>query len=338
MSHVFIIAEAGVNHNGDIKLAREMIDVAAKTGVDAIKFQTFKAENLVRADAIKAEYQKKSTDEAESQLDMLRKLELSFEDFQNLKNYCSEKKIVFLSSPFDIESAQFLRSIKMDIFKLPSGEITNVPLLRYVGSLNKKVIISTGMASLGEIEFALHNILDAGTEKANVSILHCNTEYPTPFADVNLKAMCTIKEAFRVDVGYSDHTDGIEVPIAAVALGAKIIEKHFTLNRQMPGPDHLASLEPDEIKRMVESIRNIEAALGDGRKIPSRSETKNKLIVRKSITAARLISKGERLTSENLTTKRPADGISPIFWDQLLERKARRAINPNERIQWQDLE
>jgi len=338
MNHVFIIGEAGVNHNGDPILARKLIDAAIEAGADAIKFQTFKAENLVRVNAQKAEYQKNTTDPKESQLDMLRRLQLSFGDFENLKLYCDEKGIQFLSSPFDIESANFLHDLGIKMYKIPSGEITNVPLLRFIGSFHEKVILSTGMSTLGEIEYALEIIIGAGTKRNNIALLHCNTEYPTPYADVNLQAMCTIRQAFQLETGYSDHTDGLEVPIAAVALGAGIIEKHFTLSRQMVGPDHKASLEPSEFKNMVDSIRNIELALGSYIKAPSHSEINNQVLVRKSIVAKRMIAPGEVFTEENIATKRPADGLSPIFWDQIIGRKARRLIEPDEKIQWQDIE
>jgi len=281
MNKVFVIAEAGVNHNGDINLAKKLIDKAVEAGVNAIKFQTFKAENLVSKNAKKAKYQVENTGSNESQYEMLKKLELSFKDFEELKKYCDEKGIMFLSTPFDEESIEFLDKLGLEIFKIPSGEITNLPYLRKIGSLKKRVILSTGMADLGEIEDALDVLIKSGTRKEEITILHANTEYPTPFEDVNLKAMQTIACAFKIDVGYSDHTLGIEVPIAAVAMGAKVIEKHFTLDKTLPGPDHKASLEPDELKAMVKAIRNIEVALGYGIKRPSKSEAKNKVVARK---------------------------------------------------------
>ncbi len=315
---VFIIAEAGVNHNGDINLAKKLIDEAVKAGADAVKFQTFKAENLVSKSAKKADYQVENTGNNESQYEMIKKLELSFDDFIGLKKYCDKKGIMFLSTPFDDESIEFLNNLGLEIFKIPSGEITNLPYLRKIGSLRKKVILSTGMADLGEIEDALDVLINSGTKKENITVLHANTEYPTPFEDVNLKAMQTIACAFDVDVGYSDHTMGIEVPISAVAMGAKVIEKHFTIDRNLEGPDHRASLEPDELKAMVSAIRNIEKALGNGLKKPSKSEKKNIEVARKSIVAKRDIKKGEKFSEENLTVKRPGNGISPMRWDEVV--------------------
>jgi N,N'-diacetyllegionaminate synthase len=268
MSKVFIIAEAGINHNGSIEIARKMIDVGVSAGADAVKFQTFKAEKLVSKFALKAEYQKQTTKAEESQLEMVKKLELNFNDYKELKKHCEEKGIIFLSSPFDLESIDFLNEIGLEIFKIPSGEIDNLPYLRKIGSFGKKIILSTGMSNLKEIEDALNILVNTGTRKENITVLHCNTEYPTPFKDVNLLAMLTIKNAFNVSVGYSDHTLGIEVPIAAVALGATVIEKHFTLDRNMEGPDHRASIEPEELKAMIKAIRNIEKALGNGIKKP----------------------------------------------------------------------
>jgi len=334
----FIIAEAGVNHNGSLELAKKLIDVAVDTGADAVKFQTFKAENVVSSVAPKAEYQLKTTNNQETQLEMIKKLELSFEDFKKLKNYCDEKGIMFLSTPFDIESARFLKELELEIFKIPSGEITNYPLLKEIGSYKKKVILSTGMADLGEIEDALDILIESGTKREDITVLHCNTEYPTPMEDVNLKAMLTIKEAFKVNVGYSDHTLGIEVPIAAVALGATVIEKHFTLDKNLPGPDHKASLEPDELKALVKAIRNIEKALGSGIKKPSKSEIKNIPIARKSIVAKRDIKKGEILTEENITTKRPATGISPMMWKQVIGKKALKDIKADKPLEFGDIE
>ena len=332
MNKVFIIAEAGVNHNGDINLAKKLIDEAVKAGADAVKFQTFKAENLVSKNAKKADYQVENTGNNESQYEMIKKLELSFDDFIELKKYCDEKGIMFLSTPFDDESIEFLNNLGIEIFKIPSGEITNLPYLRKIGKLEKKVILSTGMADLGEIEDALDVLINSGTKKENITVLHANTEYPTPFEDVNLKAMQTISCAFDVDVGYSDHTMGIEVPIAAVAMGAKVIEKHFTLDRNLEGPDHRASLEPDELKAMVSTIRNIEKALGNGIKKPSKSEKKNIEVARKSIVAKRDIKKGEKFSEENLTVKRPGNGISPMRWDEIIGKVANRDYKEDELI------
>ena len=331
----FIIAEAGVNHNGSLELARKLIDVAAEAGADAVKFQTFKAEKIISKYAQKAEYQKRSTDASESQLDMVRKLEMDEAAHKELLAYSRSRGVQFLSSPFDLESIDLLNDLGLEIFKIPSGEITNLPYLRKIGALKKEVILSTGMADLGEIEDALDVLIKAGTVLENITVLHCNTEYPTPFEDVNLRAMLTIRAAFPgVQVGYSDHTLGIEVPIAAVAMGATVIEKHFTLNKNMEGPDHKASLEPDELKAMVQAIRNIEKALGNGIKKPSPSELKNKPVARKSIVAAKDIKEGEKFTEENLTAKRPGTGISPMRWDEVIGRKAGRDYNIDELISW----
>jgi len=329
----FIIAEAGVNHNGSLKLAQRLVDVAVEAGANAVKFQTFKAENVISKFAQMAEYQKKNLGVEKSQLEMVKELELSFDDFVELKNYCDKKGIMFLSTPFDIESARFLKDLGLEIFKIPSGEITNYPLLREIGSYGKKIILSTGMADLGEIENALDVLTEFGTKKENITVLHCNTEYPTPFEDVNLKAMLTIKETFKVNVGYSDHTLGIEVPIAAVALGARVIEKHFTLDKNLPGPDHKASLEPNELKAMVNAIRNIEKALGNGIKKPSKSEIKNIQIARKSIIAKKDIKAGEIFTEENITTKRPGTGITPMRWNEVIGKLARRDFKKDEEIE-----
>ena len=330
----FIIAEAGVNHNGDINLAKKLIDVAVEAGADAVKFQTFKAEEVISEVAPMAEYQKKNVGKERSQIEMVKELELSFDDFKELKDYCDEKGIMFLSTPFDIESARFLKELGLEIFKIPSGEITNYLLLREIGSYGKKVILSTGMADLGEIEDALDVLIESGTKRENITVLHCNTEYPTPIEDVNLKAMLTIKEAFKVDVGYSDHTLGIEVPIAAVALGATVIEKHFTLDKNLSGPDHKASLEPQELKSMIKAIRNIEKALGDGIKKPSKSEIKNIHIARKYIVAKRYIKKGETFSEENLTVKRTGkEGISPMRWKEIVGMKAPRDFKKDEMIE-----
>jgi N,N'-diacetyllegionaminate synthase len=329
----FIIAEAGVNHNGSIEIAKKMIEVAKECGADAIKFQTFKAEKVISKYAPKAEYQKQTTGETDSQLEMVKKLELSFDDFVALKEYCDKLNIMFLSTPFDFESIDFLNDLGLEIFKIPSGEITNLPYLEKIGKLGKKVILSTGMADLGEIEDALDILTSCGTKKEDITILHCNTEYPTPYEDVNLLAMLTIKEAFKVKVGYSDHTLGIEIPIAAVALGASVIEKHFTLDKNMEGPDHKASLEPHELKAMIDAIRNIEKALGNGIKKPSKSELKNKDIARKSIVAKREIKKGEIFTEDNITVKRPGNGISPMRWYEVLGKVAPRDYKEDEIIE-----
>jgi len=330
-SKCFIIAEAGVNHNGKVELAYKLVDKAVEAGVDAIKFQTFKAENLVTKFADKAAYQKEQTDNIESQLQMLKKLELSFSDFINLKRYCDKKDIIFLSTPFDIESIEFLDKLGLDIFKIPSGEITDLPYLRRIGCLKKKVILSTGMSTLDEISDAIKIIRKNGTN--DLIVLHCNTEYPTPYEDVNLNAMNTIKNTFKVKVGYSDHTLGIEIPIAAVALGAEVIEKHFTLDKNMKGPDHKASLEPYELKEMVKCIRNIEKSFGNGIKEPSASEYKNINIVRKSIVANRFIKKGSTFNEKNLSAKRPGNGISPMKWDEIMGKAANKDYEKDELIQ-----
>lgn len=313
MKKVFIIAEAGVNHNGSIELAKQLVDKAVFAGVDCVKFQTFKAENLVNKEAKKADYQVNNTGNNDSQLNMLKKLELSFEDFVELKKYCDDKGIMFLSTPFDHESIEFLASLNMPIFKIPSGEITNLPYLRKINSYKKEVILSTGMATIDEIQEALNILKDC-----KVKLLHCTTEYPCPYESVNMCAMLTLKEKFNLPVGYSDHTQGIEVPIMAVSMGATVIEKHFTLDKNMEGPDHKASLEPQELKAMVDSIRNIEKAFGDGEKEPQEAEKKNIAIARKSIVAKCDIKKGEILSEENLTVKRPGNGISPMKWDEII--------------------
>ncbi|DAB37596.1 MAG: N-acetylneuraminate synthase [Sulfuricurvum sp. GWF2_44_89] len=329
---IFIIAEAGVNHNGSIELAKALIDVAAQSGADAVKFQTFKADRLVSKTAQKATYQKLTTDVAETQYEMIKKLELDEAAHHKLITYCKTKKILFLSTPFDHESIDLLDRLGMQIFKIPSGEITNLPYLRHIGSLGKKVILSTGMANLGEIRDALDILIGSGTLKENITVLHATTEYPCPIEEVNLRAMHTIRETFDIRVGYSDHTRGIEVPIAAAAMGASVIEKHFTLDREMEGPDHKASLEPDELIAMIQAIRNIEKALGDGIKQPSPSEMKNIPIARKSIVASRPIQKGERLSAENITVKRPALGISPMLWDEMIGTIASKNYYKDEAI------
>lgn len=322
-----------MNHNGSLDLAKKLVDVAADAGADAVKFQTFKADKVVSKYAPKADYQKFTTDSRESQLDMARKLELSQKDFRELAEYCTHRRINFLSTPFDFESIDFLVEIGLDTFKIPSGEITNLPYLRKIGSLGRKLIMSTGMANLHEVREALDILTRSGTDKAKITVLHCNTEYPTKMEDVNLMAMITIKKEFSVAVGYSDHTLGIEVPIAAVTLGARIIEKHFTLDKNMSGPDHGASLNPYELKEMVKAIRNIEEAMGGGIKKPSFSERKNINIVRRSIVAARDIKQGEIFTEENITVKRPGTGISPMMWDKILGQTAKRDFSADMQIE-----
>jgi len=318
INNTFIIAEAGVNHNGDITLAKKLIDVACMAGADAVKFQTFKATNVVSKYAQKADYQKETTNKSESQFEMIKKLELNEKIHNELISYCHSKNILFLSTPFDIESIDLLNKLGMKIFKIPSGEITNLPYLRHIGALGKEIILSTGMADLGEVEDALDILIASGTPKENITILHATTEYPCPIEEVNLRAMQTISEAFKIRVGYSDHTNGIEVPIAAVAMGAVVIEKHFTLDNTMEGPDHKASLEPEELIKMVKAIRNIEKSLGSGIKKPSASEVKNIIIARKSIVASCRIRKGEMLTSDNITIKRPGNGINPMRFDEII--------------------
>lgn len=332
MNKVFIIAEAGVNHNGSVELAKRLIDVARNSGADAVKFQTFKAENLVSKNAQKAAYQKQTTDAGESQFDMIKKLELDLNTHKELMDYCQKIDIMFLSTPFDHESIELLHDLGLDIFKIPSGDITNLPYLREIGKRNKKVILSTGMADIGEIENALDTLISAGTMKENITVLHANTMYPTPMEDVNLKAMNTIGNTFDIAYGYSDHTLGIEVDIAAVAMGATVIEKHFTLDKTMEGPDHKASLEPNELKAMVQAIRNIESALGSSLKKPSKSEKPNMEIARKSIIAKQVIQKGEIFTEENLTVKRPGSGISPMRWDETIGMQAHRDYDKDELI------
>lgn len=327
---VYIIAEAGVNHNGSFDLACRLVDAANKAGVDCIKFQTFKSSNLVSHNAQKAEYQKETTGEG-SQVDMLKKLELSYDEFLELKKYCDKVGIRFLSTPFDFESIDFLNSINMPFWKIPSGEVTNYPYLAALAKTGKPVVMSTGMCDMAEIKAAVKVLRDNGAE--DIKLLHCNTEYPTPFEDVNLRAMQTMRDEFNLEVGYSDHTKGIEVPIAAVALGATIIEKHFTLDRNMEGPDHKASLEPDELTEMVKSIRHIEKALGAGEKKPSPSEIKNKVVARKSIVARRRIEAGEVFSEQNITVKRPGSGVSPMKWNEVLGTKAIRAFDEDELIE-----
>ncbi len=330
---VKIIAEAGVNHNGEIVLAKKMIDVAADAGADFVKFQTFKAEKLVSKNAAKADYQKKTTGEKESQLEMIKKLELDVASHKELMEYARLKGITFLSTPFDLESIDLLYELGVPLFKIGSGEITNYPYLKKMASKKLPVILSTGMSNLCDVENALRVLTENGLEKKQITLLHANTEYPTPMEDVNLRAMLTLKEAFKVNVGYSDHSLGIEVPVAAVAVGAAIIEKHFTLDKNMSGPDHKASLEPGELKAMVKAIRNIEKALGNGIKQPSNSEKKNMPVARKSIVASRDIEIGELFTEENITTKRPGTGISPMRWNEIIGRKAIKDFKPDDLIE-----
>ncbi|MCM1154908.1 MAG: N-acetylneuraminate synthase [Roseburia sp.] len=331
MGKVFVIAEAGVNHNGDIKIAKQLIDVASEAGADAVKFQTFKAERLVCKNAQKAEYQLETTDKSESQLEMLKQLELTEQMHKELMEYCEEKKIMFLSTPFDIESIKVLSGLGMQIFKIPSGEITNLPCLLEIARQQKRVILSTGMSSMDEVKAAVGILKNNGAK--DITLLHCNTQYPTPVSDVNLLAMVSMREELGLPVGYSDHTQGTEIPIAAAALGAAVIEKHFTLDRNMKGPDHKASLEPHELKQMIEGIRKIESALGNGIKEASESEKANMNIVRKSIVAAANIKKGERFTEINLTTKRPGNGVSPMRWDEVIGMRANRDYDADEMVQ-----
>ena len=333
-NRVLIIAEAGVNHNGDMDSAHRLIEVAVEAGSDYVKFQTFAADRLVTRTASKAEYQTRATDAVESQYDMLRKLELTRSMHEELIEHCSKKNIGFLSTGFDIQSVDLLDELGQQLFKIPSGDITNLPYLRHLGRFGKPIILSSGMATLGDIEVALDVLEKAGIPRDRITVLHCNTEYPTPMVDVNLHAMNSIRAAFGVQVGYSDHTLGIEVPIAAVALGATVIEKHFTLDRNLPGPDHGASLEPAELRDMVKAIRNIELALGDGVKRATPSEAKNMAIARKSIVAAVPILAGERFSESNLAVKRPGTGISPTYWDAVIDRLATRNFAPDELIEW----
>lgn len=331
MSKIFIIAEAGVNHNGSMETAKKLVDAAAEAGADAVKFQTFKAEKLVCRNAKKAEYQIETTNRAESQFEMLKKLELTVDMHKELISYCKEKGILFLSTPFDIDSLKFLVQCGVELIKIPSGEITNYPYLREAGRTGKKVILSSGMSTLDEVREAVKVLREYGSSE--VTVLHCNTEYPTPYADVNLRAMLTLQDELKIKAGYSDHTKGIEVPIAAAALGASVIEKHFTLDHNMEGPDHRASLEPDELKAMVRAVRNIEEALGDGEKKPSESEEKNISVARKSIVAQIDILEGEVFTEENLTAKRPGTGISPMRWNGIIGQKAKRNFSADELIE-----
>ena len=332
MKRTLIIAEAGVNHNGSLELAKQLIDAAAVAGVSYVKFQSFKAEKLVTKEAEQAEYQQRNAADS-SQYTMLKKLELTHRQHEELVAHCKQKGVRFLSTAFDLESIEYLHSLNLGLWKIPSGEITNFPYLKKIAQYGEPVIMSTGMCSMDDVEQALNVLLEHGLTKEQITLLHCNTEYPTPMQDVNLKAMLQLRDKFGIKVGYSDHTKGIEVPIAAVALGAEVIEKHFTLDRTLPGPDHKASLEPNELKAMVDAIRNIEQALGDGQKHVSASEEKNIAIARKSIEAAKDIKRGELLTEENLTTKRPGSGISPMRWEEVIGTKAIRDFKEDELIE-----
>jgi N,N'-diacetyllegionaminate synthase len=334
MNRVLIIAEAGVNHNGQLGLAEKLVDVAAEAGVDYVKFQTFKADKIVSRSAKKAEYQMANMhDNDDSQYDMLKKLEMNDNMHRHLIHYCNKKGIRFLSTPFDLDSISYLESLGIRLGKIPSGELTNLPFLRKMSRSFDELILSTGMSTMKEIEEAILALKDTGFDTTKLSILHCNTEYPTPMQDVNLNAMLSIRDKFGVRIGYSDHTLGIEVPVAAVAMGAQIIEKHFTLDKNLPGPDHKASLEPSELIAMVKAIRNIEKALGDATKEPSPSEMKNMAIARKSIIALKNIRKGEVLSEENITVKRPGTGISPMKWDAVIGTKAIRDFSADELIE-----
>ena len=339
MKHTLIIAEAGVNHNGSIELAKKLIEAAADAGADIVKFQTFKSEKLVAKSAMQADYQKKNLNSGESatQFEMLKKLELSEDAHYVLIEHCIKYNIKFLSTGFDLESVDFLHSIGIDIFKIPSGEITNLPYLRKIGAKNLNVILSTGMSNLQEVEDALDILIESGTPKEKIIVLQCNTDYPTAFSDVNLKGMLTMRDAFNISVGYSDHTPGIEIPVAAVALGAEVIEKHFTLDRNMEGPDHKASLEPGELKEMVKSIRHVELALGNGIKEPSDSESKNILIVRKSIHLANDVKKGHVISADDLIMKRPATGISPMKYDEVVGKIATKDMLADYLLTFDDI-
>jgi N,N'-diacetyllegionaminate synthase len=332
-SHTVIIAEAGVNHNGSMVSAKRLIDVAVEAGVDYVKFQTFKAGTLVTQTADKAEYQKGLTSADETQFDMIKKLELDRKAHEELMDYCVQKGIKFLSTAFDHGSIELLAKLDIPLFKIPSGEITNLSYLRHIGGKGKPIIMSTGMSTLDEVRDALNVLIESGAKKDKITILHCNTEYPTPMEDVNLKAMLTIRDELGVKIGYSDHTIGIEVPVAAIAMGATVIEKHFTLDRTLPGPDHAASLEPNELKEMVNAIRNIEKAMGNSMKKPSPSEIKNIPIARKSIVAKKSIKKGEKFSENNLTVKRPGTGISPMQWDDIMNRKSKKYFNMDDLIE-----
>lgn len=331
MKHVIVIAEAGVNHNGSFEIAKKMVDAAKEAGADYVKFQTFNPQKLVSKFAEKAEYQKKTTGADETQLQMLQKLTLTEDNFLSLRDYCKNIGIGFISTPFDLDSIAFLEKFEMDFWKVPSGEITNLPYLEAIARTKRKVIMSTGMCDMSEIQDAIDVLEKNGT--SDICLLHCNTQYPTPFEHVNLSAMNTIKDALHKEVGYSDHTQGIEVPVAAVAMGATVIEKHFTLDKNMEGPDHKASLDPIELKNMVKSIRIVEKAIGNGVKEPSSSEKANKAVARKSIVASRNIKQGEIFSEENLTSKRPGTGISPMKWYEVIGKVAIRDFSEDEIIE-----
>lgn len=332
MNKTFVIAEAGVNHNGSIQIAKKLIDVAVSSGADAVKFQTFKAENLVCKGMEKADYQKKNTMNNESQFEMIKRLELDKKTHYELVKYCG-KKIMFLSTPFDNESIDLLNSLEIPILKIPSGEITNLPFLKKIAGLNKKVILSTGMSTLEEVSIAIKTLINGGLDRDDLTVLHATSEYPCPINEVNLLAMKTLGKKFRIKFGYSDHTEGIVVPISAVALGASVVEKHFTLDRAMDGPDHKSSLEPDELTLMIDGIRKIEAALGDGKKTPSQSEIKNINIARKFIVASKFIKSGEMFTTSNIIAKRSGKGISPIYWDNVIGQKAKKDFDEDQIIE-----
>lgn len=333
MSRVIIIAEAGVNHNGDYEMAKRMVVAAKNAGADYIKFQTAIPKEVISKFAVMADYQKNNVGEEESQLEMCEKIHLPLSAYKSLKEYCDEVGIKFMSTPFDLVSIDTLAELDMDYMKIPSGEITNLPYLRKIAKLSIPVIMSTGMCEPDEIESALNVLTDNGLKKGDIILLHCNTEYPTPMCDVNLKAMLEMRDRFGVRVGYSDHTKGIEVPVAAVAIGAEVIEKHFTLDKTLPGPDHVASLEPSELKAMVDAIRNVEMALGNGHKHVTDSERKNISIARKSIVAAHDIKAGDLFTEDNITVKRPGDGISPMMWDEVIGKHAKRDFQEDELIE-----
>ena len=335
MSHTFIIAEAGVNHNGSLELAFKLIDAAKTSGADAVKFQTFRAESLATPSAHKAAYQKRTTSQAESQVEMLRRLELSAEAHAQLIDHCRTAEIQFLSSPFDSQSADLLEQMNVPLFKIPSGEITNLPFLQHIAKKHRPVIMSTGMSTLGEVEEAVHTLQAEGT--TDLTLLHCVTEYPAPYAEINLRAMVTLKSAFGLPVGYSDHTPGVEIAIAAIALGAEVIEKHFTLDRSLPGPDHSASLEPAELKDMVTSIRNVEVALGTGAKVPARCELPNISVARKSLVAARPMPAGHRIQDGDINIKRPGNGLAPKLLPALIGRRLRTAVEQDQLMNWDSL-
>lgn len=331
-----IIAEAGVNHNGSFEIAKQLVDKAVEAGADIVKFQTCKAENVISRYADKAEYQKVTTGEADSQLEMVRKLMLTYDEYGKLKDYCEEKGITFLSTAFDLPSVDYLHSIGMKLWKIPSGEITNLPLLIKIASLHEPIIMSTGMSKMSEVADAVKVLKENGA--GDITLLHCTTEYPAPYEDVNLKAIRTMKKGFDLPVGYSDHTKGLEIPVAAVASGACVIEKHFTLDRNMDGPDHKASIEPDELKQMVSMIRHVELAIGDGVKRVSASEEKNKDIARKSIIAKTAIKAGDTFTEDNITTKRPGSGINPMRWFDLLGKQAKHDYEEDYLIEKDELD